>query len=142
VTGVQTCALPISISIERREWGNFYGYPVAIHEQGTVVSELSSADFWQQLDVRLNRTLELHNKIHRMEKVDIGRINNQMDKLRLERRRLELDGVSGAKLATADANFTEHRAALEAEYDVIKKERDEILAQATRDKLIADRKST
>ncbi|QEY16242.1 phosphate ABC transporter permease PstA [Cellvibrio sp. KY-GH-1] len=126
-----------AIAIERREWGNFYGYPVAIKEQDHVVSELSSADFWQQLDQRLGRALELHDKIHRIEKVDIGRINNQMDELRLERRRLELDGVAGTQLANADAELAERRAALEAEYEVIKKERDEILTQATRDKLIA-----
>lgn len=126
-----------AISIERREWGNFYGYPVAIKEQDNIVSELGSADFWQQLDQRLTRALELHDKIHRIEKVDIGRINNQMDELRLERRRLELDGVTGTQLANADAELAERRAALEAEYEVIKKERDEILIQATRDKLIA-----
>lgn len=126
-----------AISIERREWGNFYGYPVAIKEQDNIVSELGSVDFWQQLDQRLTRALELHDKIHRIEKVDIGRINNQMDELRLERRRLELDGVTGTQLANADAELAERRAALEAEYEVIKKERDEILRQATRDKLIA-----
>ena len=126
-----------AVSIERREWGNFYGYPVAIKEQEAIVSELNDENFWQQLDDRLARALDLHNKIHRIEKVDIGRINNQMDELRLERRRLELDGVSGADLAKADADLAERRAALEAEYDVIKKERDSILSQATRDKLIA-----
>lgn len=137
-TGMDKWEYPAdAISIERREWGNFYGYPVAIKEQDGIVSELSSADFWQQLDQRLVRALELHDKIHRIEKVDIGRINNQMDELRLERRRLELDGITGAQLANADAELAERRAALEAEYDVIKKERDEILAQATRDKLIA-----
>ncbi len=137
-TGMEKWEYPAdAISIERREWGNFYGYPVAIKEQDNIVSELSSADFWQQLDQRLTRALELHDKIHRIEKVDIGRINNQMDELRLERRRLELDGVTGTQLANADAELAERRAALEAEYDVIKKERDEVLAQATRDKLIA-----
>ncbi len=137
-TGMAKWEYPVdAISIERREWGNFYGYPVAIKEHDNIVSELSGSDFWEQLDQRLNRALELHDKIHRIEKVDIGRINNQMDELRLERRRLELDGITGAQMASADAQLAERRAALEAEYDVIKKERDEILAQATRDKLIA-----
>ena len=126
-----------AISIERREWGNFYGYPVAIKENDIIVSEINSSDFWQQLNVRLERALKLHNDIHRIEKVEIGRINNQMDNLRLERRRLELDGITGDQLAKADAEFANRRAALEAEYDLIKKERDNILAQATRDKLIA-----
>ncbi len=137
-TGMDKWEYPVdAISIERREWGNFYGYPVAIKEQDKVISELSSAEFWQQLEQRLDRALELHDKIHRIEKVDIGRINNQMDELRLERRRLELDGITGAQLATADADLADRRAALEKEYDIIKQERDQVLAQATRDKLIA-----
>lgn len=125
-----------AVSIERREWGNFYGYPVAIKEGEKLVSQLDSGDFWAQLDQRLERALDLHDQVHRIEKVDIGRINKRMDDLRLERRRLELSGVQGAALAAADADFAERRAELEAEYAIIKTTRDEILAQATRDKLM------
>lgn len=137
-TGMEKWEYPVdAISIERREWGNFYGYPVAIKENDQLVSELSSADFWSQLDQRIERALDLHAQIHSIEKSDIGRINNRMDNLRLDRRRLELDGVSGTQLAAADAEFAARRAELEAEYSVIKKTRDDLLAQATRDKLIA-----
>lgn len=137
-TGMEKWEYPVdAISIERREWGNFYGYPVAIKEQDKLVSELSSADFWSQLDQRLERALDLHAQIHRIEKSDIGRINNRMDDLRLDRRRLELDGISGAQLAEADVEFAARRAELEAEYSVIKATRDDLLAQATRDTLIA-----
>lgn len=125
-----------AISIERREWGNFYGYPVAIKENDKLVSELNSPDFWAQLDQRLARALDLHAQIHRIEKVDIGRINKRMDDLRLERRRLELSGVQSDVMAAADADIAERRAGLEAEYAVIKKTRDDILMQATRDKLL------
>lgn len=125
-----------AVSIERREWGNFYGYPVAIKEGEQRVTELANADFWAQLDQRLDRALKLHDQVHRIEKVDIGRINARMDELRLERRRLELSGASAEQLARADADFAERRAALEAEYAVIKKTRDDILTQAMRDKLL------
>jgi len=137
-TGMEKWEYPAdAISIERREWGNFYGYPVAIKEQDKLVSELNSADFWSQLDQRIERALDLHAQIHRIEKSDIGRINNRMDDLRLDRRRLELDGITGTQLAAADAEFAARRAELEAEYSVIKAARDDLLAQATRDKLIA-----
>jgi len=126
-----------AISIERREWGNFYGYPVSIVENGKVVSDINNADFWEQLAARTERALALHNQIHGIEKGDIGKINNQIDALRLEHRRLELDGVTGTAMATAEAEFAARRAELEAEYAIIKKTRDNILAQATRDKLIA-----
>lgn len=124
-----------AVAIERREWGNFYGFPVAIQENGAVVTKLTDTGFWQELDSRLSRALDLHEQVSRIEKVDIGRINNRMDELRLERRRLELDGVKGQAMALADAEMKERRAALEAEYAIIKTKRDDILAQATRDKL-------
>jgi phosphate transport system permease protein len=136
-TGMDKWEYPLdAISIERREWGNFYGYPIAIKEQDKIISELSSADFWTQLDQRIERALDLHSQIHRIEKSDIGRINKRMDDLRLERRRLELDSITGDQLAKADVELAARRAELEAEYSVIKKTRDDLLAEATRDRLI------
>jgi phosphate transport system permease protein len=135
-TGMDTWEYPEdAISIERREWGNFYGFPVAIVEDGKVVSELSSADFWEQLQARIARALELHEQINRIEKGDIGRVNIGMEALRLERRQLELDGVTGTELAAAEADIAQRRAGFEAEYALIKQERDAVLNQATRDKL-------
>lgn len=125
------------IVIERREWGNFYGYPVAIQENDQQVADTSTADFWQQMQSRLDRALDLHHQVEKIEKVKIGRINNAMEELRLDRRRLELAGASQQDLAAADAEFAERRAALEAEYAVIKQERDQLLQQAMRDKLLA-----
>lgn len=125
-----------AISIERREWGNFYGYPVAIKENDKLISEVSAANFWDELDQRLKRAIELHAQINHIEKVDIGRINKRIDNLRLERRRLELDGVQGPAMAAVDAELAARRAEYEAEYAIVKKTRDEILAQAMRDKLL------
>jgi phosphate transport system permease protein len=124
------------IVVERREWGNFYGYPVAIYETDKIVVEFPAEDFWQQMQSRLDRALDLHHQVKAIEKVRIGRINNAMEELRLERRRLELAGATENELATADAEFVEQRASLEAEYAVIKQERDQLLQQATRDKLV------
>lgn len=126
-----------AIVIERREWGNFYGYPVAIHEQDKTIVELSANNFWIEMQARLDRALKLHHQVEDIEKHRIGRINNAMEDLRLERRRLELAGATSEELAVADADFAGRRAALEAEYAVIKQERDDLLQQATRDKLIA-----
>jgi len=41
---------------------------------------------------------KLHEKIARIERVDIGKINNELANLRLERRKLELKGVSQAEV--------------------------------------------
>lgn len=137
-TGMDEWTYPENaIVIERREWGNFYGYPVAIQEGDKIISEAKDPLFWDELQRRITRALELHAQIHRIEKVDIGRINKRLEDLRLERRRLELEGVSGKQLAEADAEFAERRAVLEQQYSQVKQDRDEILTLATRDKLMA-----
>ena len=57
--------------------------------------------------------------------------------MRLDHRRLELKGVTGAEMAEAEAEFAERKAALETEYAVVKKERDAIAEQTKRDQLLA-----
>lgn len=124
-----------AIVLERREWGNFYGYAVAVLENQREVASVDDAHFWENVDARLERAIDLHHRVRHMEKVDIGKINNALDKLRLERRSLELEGASAAELAQADALFAERKAELEASYAIVKAERDQVLAEATRDQL-------
>ncbi len=126
-----------AVAIERREWGNFYGYVESLNEAGKVVVNKDAPNFSQEVDARLKRALELHEKITHIEKVQIGTINNQIQDLKLEHRRLELKGVTGAALAEADALLAERKTALEAEYLVIKKERDLLAEQAKRDQVVA-----
>ncbi len=124
-----------AISIERREWGDFIGFPVAVLEEGKVVSQVGDENFWNQIDQRLERSLDLFGEIKEKEKVGIGRINHELEELRLERRRLELEGVSGQALAEAEAELAERRAELDQRYQVIKQERDAIYARVQRDSM-------
>ncbi len=125
-----------AIVIERREWGNYYGYPVEIREDGNSVSRYGSGDFWQQLEARVERSVNLFAELREIEKVSIGRINNGLERLRLKERRLQLDGVSGEALAREQAEIAQRRAELDARYLTIKAERDEILARTKRDQLL------
>src|SRR5690606_20706595 len=110
-----------AIQVERREWGNYYGYPVEIKEQGEIVSRIGATDFWEQLSERVERSVSLHAELRKIEKGDIGRINNGLNRLRLQQRSLELDGVSGARLATAQLEMDQRRAELDAQYLVVKR---------------------
>lgn len=125
------------IAVERREWGNFYGYPVRILEAGAVVSELGDPGFEAALAERSARSVALFQQIRRIEKRDIGRINFGMEKLRLEGRKLDLAGVTGDARALADARMQAERAELDAAYAVIKAERDALYKEMQRDTLIA-----
>ena len=76
------------VVIERREWGNFYGYVETIHENDRLIAAGDSAI--AELPARLDRALDLSAQIHQIEKQDIGKINHTLERLRLRERRLEL----------------------------------------------------
>ncbi|MCP8897736.1 phosphate ABC transporter permease PstA [Gilvimarinus xylanilyticus] len=124
--------------IERREWGGFYGFPVALEQEGEVLFNSSEEGFWQALDEAVERSVELHDEITHIEKVDIGRINHELERIRLERRRMELDGADASALAEADAEFSARKAELDAQYRQVKAERDELYHQLERDTLVAE----
>ena len=79
------------VAIERREWGHFYGYLKNVSEKHQVVS--SGEQAWQEFQQRLKRSNFLVDEIKSIEKHEIGEINHALEELRLETRRLELDGV-------------------------------------------------
>jgi len=100
--------------LERREWGNFYGYLLNVKEAGQLVAEGEGA--WNELQARIDRVDELHTQISRIEKVEIGRINHGLERLRLKTRKLELDDRLDA---AAQADLDAERAQWDAEYRVL-----------------------
>jgi phosphate transport system permease protein len=101
-----------AIVVERREWGNFYGYLESVKTSaGTVIS---SADRWQVFRENVERALSIHEEIRHIEKDLIGGINYQMEQLRLDERSLELDNVTDPAAYQA---LDDRRAELQEEYN-------------------------
>ena len=120
------------IALERREWGNFYGFIDTIKENGNTVANGDSA--WDELTQRIERALSIYADIHAIEKVEIGGINSRMERLRLKQRRLELEGQD------TPANLlevSEDRAALDAEYRALQAQLTQLYGQISRDTLTA-----
>jgi phosphate transport system permease protein len=121
------------IVLERREWGNFYGYLKSVKNKGVTVAGADTA--WQELAPRLQRTEEIYQKIHAIEKGDIGRINYKMEKLRLAKRRYELNKTDTAENLQ---QLVDERKLLEKDYDVLGKELTELYTQIKRDSITAE----
>ncbi len=102
------------MTLERREWGNFYGYLVNVKEDGRVVAEGEAA--WPTLQERIKRVETLADELYALEKKDIGAINHGIERLRLQARKLELDGRLDA---AAQADMAVERAELDARYAAI-----------------------
>ncbi|MGY4823030.1 phosphate ABC transporter permease PstA [Stutzerimonas chloritidismutans] len=122
---------PVELMVlERREWGNFYGYLLNVKEAGQLVAEGEGA--WNELQARIDRVDELHTQISRIEKVEIGRINHGLERLRLETRQLELnDRLDAAAQADLDAE----RAQWDAEYRVLEEKLVALQQQFNRDSI-------
>jgi phosphate transport system permease protein len=125
------------IVLERREWGNFYGFLQEIREDSEpVASRDAGADdeaLWEEFTRRLQEALALHEEIVRLERGAIGSINYQVERLRLARRSLELDG---ADTPQALAELEAQRAELDREYELLQAELNELYDRANRDTVV------
>lgn len=119
------------LTVERREWGNFYGHLVAVKEGGRVVAEGEAA--WPELLQRYERANELFWRIYRVEKNDIGAVNYAMEQLRLQARKLELRGQ-----LTEDrkAEFARQREALDGQFATLQREVNLLREQIARDSFV------
>lgn len=120
------------IALERREWGNFYGYLVSVKENGKVVAEGQAA--WAELQNRLARSEKLARDLQSLEKKDIGAINHGLERLRLHSRKLELEGKLDA---AAQADIEAERAELNNRYKAIEDRLGTLHQDFARDALVA-----
>ncbi len=123
---------PELIAMEREEWGNFYGRILGLKEQEQLIAE--GDEVWQELQVRLQRKHELQEQIKQIQKDEIGSINYGMERLRLETRGLQLDGVTDPE---AFAQIERERAAYNADYDLLSVELAKLYEQINRDSVLA-----
>ena len=121
------------LAVERREWGNFYGHLKEVKENGQVVAAGDAA--WAAAEKRLARSNELFRQAMRIEKVDIGKINYALEKLRLRERRLEIDGEL---TEAAKAQFAKERQVQEADYSVLQGRLDKIRSEIDRDSITVE----
>ncbi|HMM85383.1 MAG: phosphate ABC transporter permease PstA [Gammaproteobacteria bacterium] len=119
------------VTIERREWGNFYGHLVAVKENGQVVASGEAA--WPELSRRVERANDLFNQIYRIEKNDIGRINYALEQLRLQARKLEL---KGQLTEDRNADFARQREALNAQFGQLQEKIGVLRQEIGRDTLV------
>jgi len=121
------------IVVERREWGNFYGYLKSVKENGKVISEGETA--WAELHKRLERALGIQEKISSIQKSEMGEINYKLERLRLYERRLELDNEL---TANKQVEIAENKAELNARFEALNKKLEELYTTINRDSFTAE----
>lgn len=120
--------------LERTQWGNFYGFLKQIKNNDEELV-LDDKTIWNELSKRLERVTRLRERIEHIEKVDIGRINYQIEKLRLKQRRLEIHGITDKNQLLA---IEKARAKSMASYEELKNELNLLYKEISRDSIIAE----
>lgn len=121
------------VVMERKEWGNLYGYLRAVKEQGKPVTDGNQV--WGVFRKRLQRVLKLNDRITSIRKNDIGSINYDLEKLRLKKRRLQLD-----KELTPDKleQINKQKQALNKQYQKLERELARLGKLVKRDSFIVE----
>ncbi len=122
------------LSIERREWGRFYGRLIAVKQQGEVVA--SGDDAYAELQLRLKRSNELIADIKHLEYKVIGKINHGIESIRLDKRQLELDGV--AEGSSQYIELAKQKQQFDVQYSELQKQLTVLYADLNRDQMIVE----
>ena len=125
------------IVLERLEYGNAIGVPLALELHGQETLAATDGRFGARLQTRVDETNQRWRAIRRIEKYDIGAINARMDTLRLQQRALDQSHdipAEAAKLQTHE--IQQAMAALQAQYEVLAQAARTLRAQQEEDTLV------
>ena len=129
--------------MERREWGNFYGFIKEITEDGNVLCQ-GNEECWSKLEEDIPVYAGIFKEIKKIEKGDIGGINRQMENYRLKIRGVELGNGDQSKIkeyeekiALEEEKYKQKEKELEVLYNEFNKEKITMLSVDGREKVMA-----
>ncbi|MGD9650802.1 MAG: phosphate ABC transporter permease PstA [Candidatus Dadabacteria bacterium] len=98
-----------AVALERREWGNMYGFIKQISEGGNVVCT-GNENCWPVLESQLPVYSSIYEEIKGIEKGEIGGINREIENLRLKIRGEEMGSNNQEKISRLEAQIKEEEA--------------------------------
>jgi phosphate transport system permease protein len=109
-----------AMTVERLEWGNFYGYLRTVVVDGEVVADAAQDESkaWDAFNQLIAETASVREDIEHLERTEIGKINYALESLRLEERSLELANTLSV---IEQARLAEERAIFNAQYSELQK---------------------
>ena len=132
-----------AVVMERREWGNFYGFIKEITQDGIVICQ-SNEECWPKLEEYIPVYAGIAEEIKKIEKGDIGGINRQIENYRLKIKGVELEGRDESKIkkyeekiALEEEKYKEKEKELEVLYEEFNKEKIVMLSVDGREKEMA-----
>lgn len=129
-TDIESQSMPADLAVfERSKNGNFYGYVEKVIKDGQVITENKT----QLLEELVERAVDLNDEALDLQNGDIGHINYELERLRLEEKSYLLDDALTDERV---AELAQARAELRAEYLVLEKQLFALRKQAKRDQVM------
>lgn len=132
-----------AVVMERREWGNFYGFIKQITLEGNAICE-GNEECWSKLEEDIPVYAGIYKEIRKIEKGDIGGINRQIENFRLKIRGVELKGGDQSKIkeyeekiAIEEQKYLDKEKELEVLYNEFEKEKITVVSIDGREKEMA-----
>ena len=107
-----------AVLLERLEWGNFHGVMTELREGDKVVARGSEA-VWKAFHRLHEKKAGQREQVEALEKGEIGDVNHEIERLRLERRKVEIQSLSAEEKARLGSEIDARLAAREAEYQTL-----------------------
>lgn len=103
-----------AVLLERLEWGNFHGVMTELRQGGRTVAR--GPQVWERFGPLHEQAVERRERIEELEQGAIGDVNYEIERLRLDRRELELRDLPAAERARRAAALDRRLAERQAEY--------------------------
>jgi phosphate transport system permease protein len=123
-----------AIVLERREWGNFYGFADALIRAGERVPRQATG-FPDLVERVLSEKREQREEVESFERGPLGDVNYEIEHLRLELRRLELEDLPPAARSERVAEIERQMAARRGEYEQLEAQLVEMRERLDQDSL-------
>jgi phosphate transport system permease protein len=106
-----------AVTVERLEWGPFFGFLEEVQVDGKAVTE-GREEAWRRFEAEHAEGRARRARIVRLEKHEIGDVNRELEANRLELRGIEMEkGKGSPEYAEAEDRLAREDAALLARYD-------------------------
>jgi phosphate transport system permease protein len=128
---VVSSSRPLSmVYLERTEWGAFIGRLLGVKQEG---AWLDGSSAWDTFNDRLGLANSLRERIDELEGGEIGAINYQLERLRLQERRLEIEGEDNPE---ERSRLAAERARLQADYERLEQDLLQLNQEIRRDMVV------
>lgn len=107
-----------AIYFERLEWGPLFGFLKAVTVDGQVVAE-GFAQGWPKLHEFLAKTQDTWQEIHHLEQAEVGDINYEIERLRLEMRGIQLRETDPLRVAEQTEPLEQEMASWQQRYEQV-----------------------